>query len=70
VLKRPKPNLLEPQPAVLTLAGAQAILQIADERAVLVRQMREAFDRRDEREALRLARLVAGIEDNDEGYRI
>jgi hypothetical protein len=49
----------------LTLSDAEAIIKIAEERAALVRQLKEALERQDEREALRLARLVAGIEDDE-----
>ena len=47
----------------LSLSDAEAILRIGEERAALVKQMKAALERGDEREALRLARLVAGIED-------
>ncbi|HEY1242213.1 MAG TPA: hypothetical protein VGF16_16730 [Bryobacteraceae bacterium] len=53
----------------LTLPEAEAIIKLAERRAALVRQMREALERKDEPEALRLARLVAGIEEQpDEGH--
>jgi hypothetical protein len=47
----------------MTISDAEAIIKIAEERAALVRRMREAFDRGDNAEAMRLARLVAGIEE-------
>ena len=47
----------------LSLSDAEVIVRIAQERAALVKQMKAALLKGDEAEALRLARLIAGIEE-------
>jgi hypothetical protein len=47
----------------MTPADAEVIVKLAKERAALVKRMREALLREDYAEALKLARRVAGIEE-------
>jgi hypothetical protein len=51
-------------PRALTEADAEAILRMAECRAELVRRMKAALEAHDDAAALKLAREVAGIEEN------
>ena len=55
---------MNPKPT-LSKEVAETIVRIAQEQAALVAQLKQALERADDREALRLARLVAGIEDKE-----
>ena len=48
-----------------TTSLAEAALSVARERAELIGRMRLALIRGDDQEALRLARVVAGLEEDD-----